>query len=211
MRKHAIQSTLYIRTSTYIHGVHSSTAHSQARSLQPRHTRVSARPLALAQPRTRHDPSLRRSHPPLPPRVEENEVHQLLRVPILVLAVYDEHVSCARKHASHERHAHQQPGDRGVRMRLGRGSGPDGRRRPRGCRWAFRPTGGAWPSACERGHGACVPRPRPSAVWAGANYARAQTAVFASLRPPPARAWLVPCSNDNQTVGDKMNRTFQSQ
>ena len=56
------------------------TVPSQARSLQPRHTRVSARPLALAQPRTRHDPSLRRSHPPLPPRVEENEVHQLLRL-----------------------------------------------------------------------------------------------------------------------------------
>ena len=49
-------------------------------SLQPRHTRVSARPLALSQPRTPHDPSLHRSHPPLPPRLEENEVHQLLRV-----------------------------------------------------------------------------------------------------------------------------------
>ena len=59
-------------------------------------------------------------------------------------------VSCARKHASHERHAHQQPGDRGVRMRLGRGSVPDGRRRPCGCRWPFRPTGGPWPSACAR-------------------------------------------------------------
>ena len=35
-----------------------------------------------------------------------------------------------------------------------------------------------------------------------------KTAVFASLRPPPARAWLVTCSNDNQTVGDKMSRTF---
>ena len=52
----------------------------QARSLQPRHTQASARQLALSQPRTPHDPSLHRSHPPLPPRLEENEVHQLLRV-----------------------------------------------------------------------------------------------------------------------------------
>ena len=148
-------------------------------------------PWSIPTPLTRAFPasSSRNSGPPASPTATP------------VLAVKDELNRCARSHASRERHAQGTAAGRGYPVGLRRGSAPDGRRRPRGCRWPTRPTGGPWPSACERGHGACVPRPRPSAVWAGANYARAQTAVFASLRPPPARAWGVTCSNVQSDSG----------
>ena len=126
---------------------------------------------------------------------------EVLKKSLPELAVVDEHMSCAREHTSHECHGHQQPRDRGVRMGLVRGSVPDGRRRPRGCRWPDRPTGGPWPSACARSGRSRAPWPRPSAVWAGANYAPAQTAVFASLWPPPARAWGVTWSNGQSDSG----------
>ena len=117
------------------------------------------------------------------------------------LAVVDEHVSCARNHASRERHGHQQVRDRGYRMGPGRGSGPDGRRRPRGCRQRSSETEASDVSAGELGHGAFAPRPRPSAVRAGSNHEPARTAVSASPRPPQARAWLVPCSNARSDSG----------
>ena len=74
------------------------------------------------------------------------------------LAVVDEHMSCAREHTSHECHGHQQPRDRGVRMGLVRGSVPDGRGRPRGCRWLVRPTGGPSSSSCARSGRSCAAR-----------------------------------------------------
>ena len=128
--------------------------------------------------------------------------------PTLVAAVDDEHVSCAREHASRECHGHQQPRDRGVRMGLGRGNVPDGRHQPRGCRQRSSETEASDLSSCERGHGAFAPRPRPSAVRAGANSARALTAVFASLRPLIGRAGFTPCSNVRSLTGDKRGRTF---
>ena len=150
MRKHAIQSTLYIRTSTYIHGVHRHySAQPGSFALPIPHARVPPPmlgrivmcwPCSTPTPLTRSSPASSSGNsgsPASPSAIPE-------------LAVVDEHVSCARTDASRERHAHQQPRDRGYRMGPGRGSGPDGRRRPRGCRWPFRPTGGPWPSACAR-------------------------------------------------------------
>ena len=138
----AIQSTLYIRTSTYIHGVHRHySAQPGSFALPLPHARVPPpmlgrivmcwpcsipTPITLASPASSSGNS---GSPASPSAIPE-------------LAVVDEHVSCARNHASRERHGHQQVRDRGYRMGPGRGSGPDGRRRPRGCRWPFRPTGG---------------------------------------------------------------------
>ena len=201
MRKHAIQSTLYIRTSTYIHGVHRHYS-AQPGSIAPPLPHARVPPPMLAHPATRLPRGTRRcrrspratatSGPSGPPACS---------TPTLVAAVDDEHVSCAREHASRECHGHQQPRDRGVRMGLGRGNVPDGRHQPRGCRQRSSETEASDLSSCVRGHGAFAPRPRPSAVWAGANSPRAQTAVFASLWPPQARAWGVTCSNVQSDSG----------
>ena len=156
--KRAIQSTLYIRTSTYIHGVHRHYS-AQPGSFAPPlpHARVPPPmlgrivmcwPCSIPTPLTRTSPasSSRNSGPPASP------------TPTLVAEVDVEHVFCAREHASHERHAQGTGADRGVRMGLRRGNVPDGRRRPRGCRWPDRPTGGPSSSFCARRGRSCAPR-----------------------------------------------------
>ena len=97
-------------------------------------------PCSIPTPLTRTSPasSSRNSGPPASPTATP------------VLAVKDALNICARSHASRERHAQGTAAGRGYRVGLRRGNGPDGRRRPRGCRWPFRPTGGPWPSACAR-------------------------------------------------------------
>ena len=199
--KRAKNPTRHIRTSTYIHGVHRHYS-AQPGSFAPPlpHARVPPPTLgriAMCWPCSTPTPLTRAS----PASSSGNSGSPASPSAIPELAVVDEHMSCAREHTSHECHGHQQPRDRGVRMGLVRGSVPDGRRRPRGCRWPDRPTGGPWPSACARSGRSRAPWPRPSAVWAGANYAPAQTAVFASLWPPQARAWGVTCSNGQSDSG----------
>ena len=148
-------------------------------------------PWSTPTPLTRTSPasSSRNSGPPASPTATP------------VVAVYDELNVCARSHASRERHAQGTAPGRGYRMGPGRGSGPDGRRRPRGCRQRSSETEASDVSAGELGHGAFAPRPRPSAVRAGSNHEPAQTAVSASPLPPQARAWLVTCSNVQSDSG----------
>ena len=162
--KRAKNPTRLIRTSTYIHGVHRHySAQPGSFALPLPHARVPPpmlgrivmcwpcsipTPLTLASPASSSGNS---GSPASPSAIPE-------------LAVVEQHVSCARNHASRERHGHQQVRDRGYRMGPGRGSGPDGRRRPRGCRQRSSETEASDLSACVRGHGACAPRLRPSAV-----------------------------------------------
>ena len=158
---------------------------SQARSLHRSHMLASPRPCSDAQSCAGHAPPRRRSHAPLPPRLQEIVVHQRLRL----------RLRCSRSmmNSISAREATQAvsgiAGDgtcavRGYRMGPGRGSGPDGRRRPRGCRQRSSETEASDVSAGELGHGAFAPRPRPSAVRAGSNHEPAQTAVSASPLPP---------------------------
>ena len=201
MRKHAIQSTLYIRTSTYIHGVHSTIVHGTA-PLAPAklHARVpSPEPACLATSSLSSTPT--RLTRPSAPSTSGATGSPASPTATLVVAVHDEHMFCAREHASRERRGHQQPRPPASPVGLSRGSGPDRRHRPRGCRQRPSETAASDMAAGELGHGAFAPRPRPSAVRAGSNHEPAQTAVSASLRPPQARAWFVPCSNARSDSG----------
>ena len=105
-----------------------------------------------------------------------------------VLAVKDELNICARSHASRERHAQGTAAGRGYRVGLRRGNGPDGRRRPRGCRQ--RPSETAVSSVSARARrGRCrAPRPARPAIWTGANHAPARHPSLRPLRPANGRS-----------------------
>ena len=79
------ENTRYSRRCTYVllrTSMESTgtTVHSQARSLHRSHMRASPRPRSDAYPCTPHGPSPRRSHAPLPPRLEEIVDHQRARL-----------------------------------------------------------------------------------------------------------------------------------
>ena len=150
-------------------------------------------PWSIPTPLTRASPasSSRNSGPPASP------------TPTLVLAVDVEHVFCAPNHASRERHAQGTAAGRGYRMGFGRGNAPQTENWPRGGQQRPSETVATIHPDVARAHGACAPWPTPTAVRAGANYAPAQTAVFASLRPPEGGASPPPCSNVRSHTGDK--------
>ena len=172
---------------------HSNHVHGHTGSLQRKpHARIP--PPTLARLATRQPRSIRRcrawssaaapsgaSGPPASPS------------PTLVLAAYDEHLVCAPPRKIRRRHRGQQAGDRGVRVGLRRGNGPDGRNRPRGCRLRRRETAATIQPAAASGHAARAPRPTRPAVRAGANVRRLRRPLFASLRPPEGGAGPPPC------------------
>ena len=113
--------------------------------------------------------------------------------PSLVVAVYDEHLNCAPPRKIRRRHGGQQWGDRGARVGLSRGNGPDGRNRPRGCRLCRQATAAPIEPSAASGHAARAPRPTRPAVRAGANVRRLRRPLCASLRPPEGGAGPPPC------------------
>ena len=172
---------------------HSNHVHGHPGSLQRKpHARVP--PPTLARLATRQPRSTRRcracasaaapsgaSGPPASPS------------PTPVVAAYVEHLVCAPPRKIRTRHGSQQLGARGVQVGSGRGNGPDGRNRPRGCRLCRQATAAPIEPSAASGHAARAPRPTRPAVRAGANVRRLRRPLFASLRPPEGGAGPPPC------------------
>ena len=195
MRKHAIQSTLYIRTSTYIHGVHRHYS-AQPGSFAPPlpHARVpppTLGRLAMCWPCSTPTPLTRAS--PASSSGDSGSPASPTATP--VAAVKDELTVCVPNHASRERHAQGTAAGRGYRVGLRRGNGPDGRRRPRGCRQRSSETEASEVAAGATRGRSCAPRLARPAVGTGAKYAPARQPSLRPLRPPEDRGSPPPCSN----------------